>query len=45
MIWILEGDVMRRVFALALLALTLASALTATVSPTLAGPKQCVGCK
>jgi len=40
-----SGGCHERALALALLALTLASAVTATVSPTLAGPKQCVGCK
>ena len=34
---------MKRVFVLALLALTLVSGLTATISPTLAGPTQCKG--
>jgi hypothetical protein len=34
---------MKRVFVLALLALTLVSGMSATVSPTLAGPTQCKG--
>jgi hypothetical protein len=36
---------MKKMFALILLALTLASGLVAAVSPSLAGPSQCKGCK
>jgi hypothetical protein len=37
---------MKKMFMLALLALTFAAGLTAAVSPTFAGPKQdCRGCK
>jgi uncharacterized protein YybS (DUF2232 family) len=39
-----EGAVMKTLFALVLLALTLASGMTAVVSPSFAGPKQPIDC-